>query len=84
MDDNPQVPSVGRATSEHAGHAHMRAAPDTLGPRLLAGVFINLAGSPTLRSLNSARQVRPLRRWSFAQRTWTSRSSTRHETGTST
>ena len=28
---------------DHAGHAHVHAAPDTLGAKLLAGVFINLA-----------------------------------------
>jgi cobalt-zinc-cadmium efflux system protein len=30
------------APHEHVGHSHVHAAPDTLGPKLLAGVFINL------------------------------------------
>ena len=32
----------GHAPHDHAGHSHVHAAPDTLGPKLLAGVFINL------------------------------------------
>ena len=30
------------AVDEHAGHAHVHAAPDTLGPKLLIGVVLNL------------------------------------------
>lgn len=42
MPDDHDHDAHDHAPHDHSGHGHVHAAPDTLGPRLLAGVFINL------------------------------------------
>ena len=42
MSDDHDHEAHEHAPHDHSGHGHVHAAPDTFGPRLLAGVFINL------------------------------------------
>jgi len=42
MSDEHDHEAHDHAPHDHSGHGHLHAAPDTLGPKLLAGVFINL------------------------------------------